>query len=205
MNNHTPEPIKVETEITAPDVQQEPSPENVVELTAESHIKLGKKSAGNLKKIKEALEQSEKENLGLKTEINQLKDQYLRLLAEFDNFRKRRASEALQASELTKKDIVLQLLPVLDDIDRLFHHQNHNGENLSNGVKLIAEKILKVFSGIGVKPMDLESVSFDPEKHEALLMVEKPDVPSGSIIEVYEPGYLLNDSVLRHAKVIVNK
>ena len=205
MNNTIKESIKVELETTAQEVQEKPASGNAVEQEIETHIKSGKKSAANLKKIKEALEQSEKENLSLKSEVVQLKDQYLRLLAEFDNFRKRRASEAMQASELTKKEIILRLLPVLDDINRLFQHQNHNGENLSNGVKMIAEKVLKIFSDIGVKPMELEGKPFDPEKHEALLMVEKPEIESGVIVEVHEPGYTLNDAIIRHAKVIVNK
>ncbi len=205
MNNAAKESSRVELQTTVQEVPEKPASGITVEQEIEPHSKSGKKSAANLKKIKEALEQSEKENINFKNEIAQLKDQYLRLLAEFDNFRKRRASEALQASELTKKEIVIRLLPVLDDIDRLFQHQNHNGENLSSGVKMIAEKTLKIFSEMGVKPMALDGEAFDPEKHEALLMVEKPEIASGSIIEVYEPGYTLNDTIIRHAKVIVNK
>jgi len=185
--------------------QETSADEAIIEQVTDKPAKSAKKTIGSLKKMKEALEQTQAENISLKADIDQLKDQNLRLLAEFDNYRKRRVGETLQAAEYTKREIILALLPVLDDANRLFQHQNNNGENLTGGIKMIAEKLLKIFQEMGLQAMELEGAHFDPEKHEALMMVEKPDTESGVIVEVYEPGYMLNDTVLRHAKVIVNK
>ena len=141
----------------------------------------------------------------LEQEIVQHKDQYLRLLAEFDNFRKRRQIESLEMGDRIKREVILSLLPVLDDTDRLFSNAEQNADSLIAGVKLIADKFRKILIDQGLKPMESQGKQFDPEWHEALLMVDSPDHKSGTIIDVYEPGYLFGDHVLRHAKVTVSK
>jgi molecular chaperone GrpE len=149
--------------------------------------------------------QAEIENL---KEVNaKSKDQYLRLLAEFDNFRKRRLADNIECSIRVKREIVLQILPILDDLERLLSHPDNSANNASitNGAKLISEKFLKILTDIGLKPMEVEGKPFDPELHQALTIIEIPNVQSGMVVEVYEPGYFLDYQVLRHAKVIVSK
>ena len=141
----------------------------------------------------------------LEQEIVQLKDQYLRLLAEFDNFRKRRQIESLDISDRVKKEVILSLLPVLDDTDRLFSNTEENTDSFIAGVKLIADKFRKILIDQGLKPMESQGKQFDPEWHEALLMIDSPDHKSGTVIDIYEPGYLFGEQVLRHAKVTVSK
>ena len=142
---------------------------------------------------------------GLEQEISQLKDQYLRLLAEFDNFRKRRQLESNETGNRVKMEILKSLLPVLDDTDRLFSSEDVNADSLISGAKMIADKFRKTLMDSGLKPMDSKGKQFDPEWHEALMMIESEDVKSGTIIDVFEPGYLFGDQVLRYAKVTVSK
>lgn len=158
--------------------------------------KKGKSSA--VKKLEEKVQELEEENA-------KLKDTFLRTLAEFENFKKRRLSESLQTEDNCKRELILNLLPIMDDTDRLFASENNTEKGLLEGIKLIAEKFRKYLLDMGVQPMDSKGKHFDPDLHDALMMVEVPDTESGVVVDVHEPGYLYKDKVLRHAKVIVNK
>ena len=150
------------------------------------------------RQLRSEIERLEQDNV-------QLKDQYIRLLAEFDNFRKRRQFESVEAANRTKKDVLFSLLPILDDTDRLFKHEDENNEGFFNGAKLIAEKFRKVLNDMGLKPMDSKGRKFDPNLHEAVMTMDSPEEEAGMVVEVIEPGYLLGNEVLRHAKVVVSK
>jgi molecular chaperone GrpE len=164
-----------------------------------------RKLKGENDSIKTENDNIKAENEKLSAQIAELKDQNLRLLSEFENFRRRKAVESMQISDAVKKDFLIKLLPILDDSERLFKHQNSNSDNIVEGIRLITDKFHAILENMGLKTMDLTGKNFDPETCEALLMVEKPGCESGSIVDVIEPGYMLNDTVLRHAKVIVNK
>lgn len=164
-----------------------------------------KKRLSPLRKLKEENDELIKQNEMLTSELAELKDRNLRLLAEFENFRRRKTQESAQISDLVKKEIILKLLPVLDDSDRLFKHQNSNGANIIDGVRLINDKFRSILENMGLKTMNPVGNPFDPELCEALLMVENPQFESGAVVDIIENGYLINDSILRHAKVIVNK
>jgi molecular chaperone GrpE len=141
----------------------------------------------------------------LKEEEEKLKDQYLRLLAEFDTYRRRKLTESAETANNIKKQIILNLLPVLDDFNRLFNQSGISNDTNLDGVKLIADKFQKILTDFGLKPMSAKGEAFNPELHTALLSVEAKDQESGSVLEEFEPGYYLEDQVLRHAKVIVSK
>lgn len=149
-------------------------------------------------KLKAEIDKLEQENA-------KLNERYLYLLAEFDNYRKRRQAESDEVAHQTARNIILSLLPILDDTERLFIHHNENNDSILDGSKLIAEKLRKVLSDLGVKPMDSKGKRFNPEYHEAIMTVDAPDTESGIVVDVYEPGYLIGDYVLRYAKVIVSK
>jgi molecular chaperone GrpE len=152
-----------------------------------------------LRKLKE-----EKELLQAQNE--QLKDQYLRALAEFDNFRKRKQSEAIDASFRTRRAILGQLLPILDDMERLLNQSNENQESIITGARLIAEKLRRSMEETGLKKIPSKGEKFNPELHEAVLSMETKEGEEAEVIlEVVEEGYFLEDQVLRHAKVIVSK
>jgi molecular chaperone GrpE len=144
------------------------------------------------------------ENVALKKELEDASERYLRLAAEFDNFRKRKQKESVEWSQSARENVLRELLPVVDDFDRVF--RNHAGNDSQwQGVALIYDKLMTILKSQGLTPMDSMGKPFDPEYHDALLTVPRDDVAPGTVVEVHECGYLLNDRVLRHAKVIVSK
>jgi len=154
----------------------------------------------SIKKLQEEIEKLRKEN-------SEMKDQLLRKMAEFDNFRKRTEREYSELFARAGEDIVQKLLPVLDDLERSLSQpddDNHKGA-FRHGIELIYSKSLKTLQDAGLKPIETDGKEFDPNVHEAMLQVENPDVPSNHIVETFEKGYYFNGRVIRHAKVSVSK
>ena len=143
----------------------------------------------------------------LKSEVDDLQDQLLRKVAEFDNYKKRTEREAVTWIQNANEQLIIKLLPVLDDMERSLSHgkQENDSESFIEGTELIYKKLLDVLDKEGLKPMVSVGKDFDPEQHDALLQVEKNNIKSGKIIEEHLKGYLLNDKVIRHAQVIVAK
>lgn len=133
-------------------------------------------------------------------------DQYMRLQAEFQNY-KRRSEQRMQDWRMyAAKDIVSQLLPVIDDFDILFtHHKDGTEELCVDGVKMIYNKMLSAFKEIGLQPMDALGKEFDPNLHEALMAEETDEVEEGHVLKVWQQGFLFKDQLLRPAKVITAK
>ena len=143
----------------------------------------------------------------LAAELNESKDKYLRLAAEFDNFRKRTAKERLDLLQTAGKDIVIDLLDVVDDIDRATGEVGEaETAGLPQGVSLIFSKFKNILQSRGLKAMDAKGKDFDPELHEAIAEVPAttPDL-AGKVIDEITKGYYLNDKIIRHAKVVVGK
>lgn len=144
----------------------------------------------------------------LKQELQDQKDKYLRLFAEFDNFKKRNAKERLELFKTAGQDIIRELLPVLDDFQRAdkAYEQDKNAENYANGLKLIQEKFQKTLQNKGLKIIESVGKDFDVEQHEAIAEVPASDEKQkGKIIDEVESGYTLNDTIIRYAKVVVGK
>ena len=163
------------------------------------------KSTGKNLQVKEKKLQSQIKNL--KKEAESLKEQLLRRTAELDNMRKRNEREIARIIQSANKDLIKDILSVVDDLERSLEASKKNSgeEDLLKGVELIHQKLMSVFSKYGLTPIESVGKPFDVEKHEALMQVEKKDVPSGTVVEEYEKGYMLNGEILRHAKVVVSK
>ena len=135
-----------------------------------------------------------------------LRDQLLRKAAEFENYKRRSDSDFGSIIKNANENLLLALLPVLDDFGRSLQSgkdaQNH--EALLAGVEMIRAKFLKVLEKNGVAQFVSTGKPFDVEYHDALLQVPRTDVPPHTVIQEVEPGYMLHDRVLRHAKVIVS-
>jgi molecular chaperone GrpE len=160
--------------------------------------KTGKKTEDKLKK-----ELEEK-----KQELTELKDKYLRLYAEFDNYKKRTIKEKLELMGTASQDILSHLLPVLDDFDRA--KQSADDENstevFSEGVTLVYEKLYSLLRAKGLEPMVTNGEVFDPEFHEAITEIPAPSEElKGKIVDTIEKGYKLKDKIIRHAKVVIGK
>jgi molecular chaperone GrpE len=136
-----------------------------------------------------------------------LKEQLLRKLAEFDNYKKRTEREILQLIQNASETLIIVLLPVLDDMERFLQHvkEQKNKESIIEGSQLIFKKFIDVLEKEGLQPMKSVGEMFDPELHDALMQMEKKKVKSGTILNEYLKGYLLNGKVIRHAQVIVSK
>lgn len=139
-------------------------------------------------------------------ELAELRDKYLRNVAEFDNYRKRTIKEKQEIIKLAAKDTVVALLPAMDDFDRVARHATEADEKIPDGVSLIINKLLKSFEQLGVKKMESDGQDFDPELHEALTKIPAPSKKlRGKVIETIESGYYLNDKIIRYAKVVVGE
>jgi molecular chaperone GrpE len=144
----------------------------------------------------------------LREEVQQQKDKYLRLFAEFDNFRKRSARENMELRQTAGKEVIVSLLDVLDDCDRAEKQLQTatNIDQVREGVQLVFSKLRSTVQAKGVKAMQSIHTDFDVEKHEAITEIPVQD-PSlkGKVIDEIQKGYYLNDKLIRHAKVVVGK
>ena len=135
-------------------------------------------------------------------EIAACKDQLLRVTADFQNFRKRTEKERVDWAITAQASVINKLLPVVEDLDRALTASSAAGQ--AEGLVLVHKNLKKALADLGVEEIQC-SGEFDPSIHEALTQVDKPDATSGSIVEVYAPGYTFKGTVLRHAKVAVAK
>jgi molecular chaperone GrpE len=144
----------------------------------------------------------------LEDQVQEARDKHLRLLAEFENFRRRTAKESVTLRQTAARDLIADLLPVLDDFDRALKAMDGNPEHRvdAEGFRLIAEKFRGVLKRRDLEPMEALGEPFDPEMHEAITEVPAPDPDRvGKVIDVIEPGYRLGEVIIRHAKVVVGK
>jgi molecular chaperone GrpE len=151
----------------------------------------------------------EKDPLELANEqIADLKDKYLRQVAEFDNYRKRTLRERAELILNGGEKVITSLLPVLDDMERAIANgaKTEDPNVLREGMELIYHKLTKVLEGHGVNKIDTKDADFDTDIHEAVAMVPgMGDDKKGKVIDCLQTGYQLNDKVIRHAKVAVGQ
>jgi molecular chaperone GrpE len=144
----------------------------------------------------------------LRTEHTALHDKHVRLFAEFDNFRKRTAKEKLDLLQTAGTDVLKSILPVLDDMERAIANNAtvEDIEVVKQGFELIHQKFVNLLLARGVKAMRAKGEPFDPELHEAITKAPAPTPDlKGKVLEVVENGYVLNDKVIRYAKVVVGE
>lgn len=148
------------------------------------------------------------ENEELKSALEKEKKEYMFLMAEFDNFRKRTLREKSELIKNAAESAFKGLLPVVDDFERALKASEGNDDaaSIREGMELIYKKLKKYLEQNGVKEMDPENKEFDADLHEAISAVPVPDEDmKGKIIDTVEKGYTINDKVLRHAKVVVGQ
>jgi molecular chaperone GrpE len=145
------------------------------------------------------------ESIKLQQEISEQKDKYLRLYSEFENFRRRTAKEKLELIQSANEKLLNSLLPVVDDFDRAEKSLKDKNDKDLEGVFLIYNKFKKTMDQFGVKVMDVQAGSdFNADLHEAITQVPAPNEKlKGKVVDVVEKGYLLNEKVIRFAKVVV--
>ena len=149
----------------------------------------------------EEVAESESTQESDKTEANEWKDKYIRLYAEFENYKKRTLKEKTELILNGSEKTVTAVLPILDDFERALADKTEDSTAIKEGFELIYKKFLKVLENIGVKKIDTDGKDFNVDYHEAIARV--PGM--GEIIDCVQTGYTLNDKVIRHAKVAVGQ
>jgi molecular chaperone GrpE len=151
-------------------------------------------------------EESEAEKFQL--EAAEWKDKYLRLVAEFDNFRKRNAKERIELIQTAGKDVIVSLLDVLDDSERAQKQLETSNDTaaIKEGVLLVFNKLRNTLQSRGLKPMASNGQDFNPDLHEAITEIPAPSKQlAGKVMDEVQKGYYLNDKIIRFAKVVVGK
>ena len=154
---------------------------------------------------------SEEDNLNqeekLSAEVAELKEKYLRLYSDFENFRKRTAKERIDLIKTASEEVLKDLVPVVDDFERAFKaaEKEADTQKIQEGNQLIFQKLVKILESKGLKPMeDLIGQPFNPDTQEAITQIPSPSPElKGAVVDVVEKGYFLGEKVVRFAKVVI--
>lgn len=149
----------------------------------------------------------ESETQALKEQIAQLNDKYLRQAAEFDNFRRRTAKERVELIQTASKDLIKDLLDVLDDSNRAQEQLEKTDDlvQIKEGVNLVFNKFRNTLTAKGLKPMDAVGTEFNPDLHDAITEIDAGEDMKGKVVAEVQKGYYLQDKIIRHAKVVVGR
>lgn len=175
-----------------------------------------KKEPKNKNKINKEKAKAEKEASGqnesgqqkimeLEKNVEELNDKYLRLYSEFDNYRKRTLKEKIELSKSAAEDLMVSLLPVVDDLERALKAMEAQDDPAKEGIDLIYNKFKNILEQKGLKSIDALGQDFDVDYHEALTSIPATEDKKGKVVDVIEKGYLLNDKVIRYSKVVVGQ
>lgn len=195
--------------------QQQPKPNSAADPQNEPEIidNIGEADDENLSD--EQIENNEMNEINklaaelgeTKAKLEKEKKEYLFLMAEFDNFRKRTLKEKSEILKNGAENVLKGLLPIVDDFERGLQaaDESQDASAIRDGMTLIYNNLVKYLESHGVKAMETNGADFDPDRHEAIAMVASGAEQKGKIIDTLTKGYMLNDKVLRHAKVAVGQ
>lgn len=144
----------------------------------------------------------------IKAELEEMKDKYLRTVAEFENFKRRTAKERMELIQTAGKEVIIDLLDVLDDCDRAQKQMENSSDakEIREGAILVFNKLRNILQSRGLKHMKAIQEEFNPDLHEAVTEITAPsEEQKGKVLDEISKGYYLNDKIIRHAKVIVGK
>jgi molecular chaperone GrpE len=145
----------------------------------------------------------------LRAELNERQDRFLRLQADFENFRRRTLKEREEAYQYGHQNLVKDLLPTVDNLERALEHARKSGredlDGVLQGIDLVQRELMGVLAKHGVTEIEALGQAFDPSVHEALAQVEDRTVPTNTVVQVFQKGYRLRDRLLRPAQVVVSR
>ena len=144
----------------------------------------------------------------IRNELGEMKDKYIRKVAEFENFKKRSLKERMELIQTAGKEVIVDLLEVLDDAERAEKQLNASNDinQINEGVMLVFNKLKSILAAKGLKPMETINKDFNPDMHEAITEIPAPSKElKGKVIDEIQKGYYLNDKIIRFAKVVVGK
>lgn len=204
------------TEHTKNSENQEDQKETKQEVEEKQESKESEEDVeGSEEDLKSRLKETEEKMEEVITENEKLNDKFSRLAAEFKNYKKRTRKEEQERLKYEGKNILKELLPVFDDIDRAVEHQENSAKKDSEegssqdsdngGLQMIHKKLHNVLNNLGVEKYDSVGEEFDPDLHHAIMTKESEEHDSDIVLEEIEKGYMYKDKVLRYARVIVSK
>lgn len=185
---------EMEQEVPAEEMESEEISEEIIEEDASAEDATEEEAGESLEAKIKALEEAAAAD----------KDKYLRLLAEYDNFRKRSAREkdALRAEIIT--NVTSKFLPVMDNLERALNAECSD-ENYKNGVRMINDSFMETLGGLGVEEIKSDGAVFDPSYHQAVQRVAEGDAESGTVVQTFAKGYKIGEKVIRFAMVAVKE
>jgi molecular chaperone GrpE len=193
------EKVKKE-DIQKPENEKETIPDENTEASVKEKVKSDKKTK---KKSKDKELIAELEN-----KLKESDDKYIRLSAEFDNYRKRTLKERMELTKWAGESVILNILPVIDDFDRAIQSMadEHNENAIKDGIELIYNKFHDFLKQNGISEIDAKGKEFDTDIHEAITKIPAPeDGLKGKVVDVVQKGYSLNEKVIRFAKVVIGE
>lgn len=164
-------------------------------------------SAPGIEGENEVQEGADKQAEELKAKLAELNDKFLRQAAEFENFKRRNAKERIELIQTAGRDVISDLLEVIDDSDRA-QKQMETSDDLDlikEGISLVFSKLRNTLTAKGLKSMDAKGKDFDPDLHEAIAEIEAGAEMKGKVVDEIQKGYYLNDKIIRYSKVVVGK
>ena len=189
--------------------KEESTPEEVIkeEIVGDEKSENPEQDEERKEKHTKAKHHKEDKTVKIEEEIAQLNDKYLRLYSEFDNYRKRTIKEKVELSKTASADVILSILPVLDDFERAikaFEISDESTDALKHGIILIFNKFTNILSQQGLKQIKAVGEEFNTDFHEAITLIPATDPGmKGKVIDETEKGYMLYDKVIRYSKVVV--
>ena len=142
----------------------------------------------------------------LRNELGEMKDKFIRKVAEFENFKKRSLKERMELIQTAGREVIVDMLEVLDDCERAEKQMSTLDEKPKEGVMLVFNKLKGLLTAKGLKPMETINKDFNPDIHEAITEIPAPNPElKGKVIDEIQKGYYLNDKIIRYAKVVVGK
>jgi len=181
--------------------------EEQAEETVDSQEETEKEESKSSKKKQAKKKDSSKEK-ELQEKVVELNDKYLRLYSEFDNYRRRTIKERIELSKTASEEVIVELLPILDDFERAIKSTEETAEcdTVKEGVNLIYNKFKWTLDKKGLKPIEAIGKEFDTDFHEAITYIKAPSKKMrGKIVDEIEKGYMLQDKVIRYTKVVIGQ
>ncbi len=153
------------------------------------------------------LEEKDQQIEALKIEVEEYKDKVLRKAAEFENYKRRTENDQLNLLKYAGENVIIKLLPAIDDLERSLQHMDKakDVDAIKKGIQLVYDKTMKALEDQGVKAIESVGQPFNVDFHEALMQRRDDNVPSHTVLDEVEKGYMYKDRVIRHAKVIVSE
>ncbi|MCD4835004.1 MAG: nucleotide exchange factor GrpE [Bacteroidales bacterium] len=188
--------------------QNKKQKEKSTHLSAEQAGKAGPAGSAKTKKAKKPADSTVGADKIAKKKIAELNDKYLRLAAEYDNYRRRTLKERMELTKTAGEDILVNILPVMDDFERALGSIDQAKEigAVKEGIQLIYNKFADFLKQRGVKEIEAKEKEFDTDLHEAITKIPAPDKKlKGKVIDVIEKGYYLNEKVIRFSKVVIGE